>query len=69
MEADGMVEVLSRLVGWLAGFVREVNLGIAVGYGYEPTEKDVRATHSNSRTRQDGGCRRRKTGKEVHDHR
>jgi hypothetical protein len=49
-----MANVLSGSIGWLVEFVREVDRGIAVGYGYEPPE----------------GCRRRgKTGKEVRDHR
>jgi len=34
-----MAKVLSRLIGWLVEFVREVDRGIAVGYGYEPPEK------------------------------
>ena len=44
-----MANVLSGLIGWLVEFVREVDCGIAVGYGYEPPKK--------------------KTGKEVRDHR
>ncbi|MDQ5827277.1 MAG: hypothetical protein M3441_24215 [Chloroflexota bacterium] len=34
-----MANVLSRAISWLVEFVREVDRGIAVGYGYEPPEK------------------------------
>jgi hypothetical protein len=34
-----MANVLSGMIGWLVEFVREVDRGIAVGYGYEPPEK------------------------------
>jgi hypothetical protein len=34
-----MANVLSGAIGWLVEFVREVDHGIAVGYGYEPPEK------------------------------
>ncbi len=37
--------VFGRLVGvlgWIAGFVREVDRGIAVGRGYVPVSKNVR---------------------------
>ena len=34
-----MANVLSGAIGWLVEFVREVDRGIAVGYGYEPPEK------------------------------
>ncbi len=38
-----MVGTLSRLAGRLLGFVREVDRGIAVGYGYEDPGKYIRA--------------------------
>jgi hypothetical protein len=41
-----MANVLSGMIGWLVEFVREVDSGIAVGYGYEPPEK-VRQWESN----------------------
>jgi hypothetical protein len=34
-----MANVLSGMIGWLVEFVREVDRGIGVGYGYEPPEK------------------------------
>ena len=34
-----MANVLSGMIGWLVEFVREVDRGIAVGYGYESREK------------------------------
>jgi len=34
-----MANVLSRAISWVEEFVREVDRGIAVGYGYEPPEK------------------------------
>jgi hypothetical protein len=34
-----MANVLSRAISWLVEFVREVDRGIAVGYGYELPEK------------------------------
>jgi hypothetical protein len=48
-----MANVLSRAISWLVEFVREVDRGIAVGYGYEPPEKGERS----------------RTGKEVRDDR
>ncbi len=35
-----MAGVLLRSVEWLVKFVREVDRGIAVGYGYEPPGKE-----------------------------
>jgi hypothetical protein len=34
-----MANVLSGTIGWLVELVREVDRGIAVGYGYEPPER------------------------------
>jgi hypothetical protein len=65
-----MANVLSRAIGWLVEFVREVDRGIAVGYGYEPPEKVGRSRCGGFQTRWSVGCRcRGKTGKEVRDHR
>jgi hypothetical protein len=64
-----MANVLSRAIGWFVEFVREVDRGIAVGYGYEPPEKVGRRGCGGFQTRRSVGCRRRKTGKEVRDDR
>jgi hypothetical protein len=62
-----MANVLSGMIGWLVEFVREVDRGSAVGYGYEPPEK-VRQRGCNSfQTRRSVGSGHRKTGKEVSD--
>jgi hypothetical protein len=64
-----MANVLSRSIGWLVEFVREVDRGIAVGYGYEPPEKVGRRGCGGFQTRRNAGCRHRKMGKQVRDDR
>ncbi len=64
-----MANVLSRSIGWLVEFVREVDRGIAVGYGYEVPEKVGRRGYRRFQTRRSVSCRRRKTGKEVREDR
>ncbi len=65
-----MAKVLSGAIGWLVEFVREVDRGIAVGYGYEPSDDGGRSRCGGFQTRWTVGCRHRaKTGKEVRDHR
>jgi hypothetical protein len=64
-----MANVLSRSIGWLVEFVREVDRGIAVGFGYEVPEKVGRREYRCFQTRRSVGCRRRKTGKKVREDR
>ncbi len=64
-----MANVLSGAIGWLVEFVREVDRGIAVGYGYEPPEKGGRRGCGGFQTRRRVGCGRRKMRKEVRDDR
>ena len=64
-----MANVLSGAIGRLVEFVREVDRGIAVGYGYEPPEEVGRRGSGSFRTRQSAGCGRRKTEKEISDER
>jgi hypothetical protein len=64
-----MANVLSGAIGWLVEFVREVDRGIAVGYGYEPPENVGRSGCGGFQTRRSAGCGRRKTEKEMSDDR
>jgi hypothetical protein len=64
-----MANVLSGAIGWLVEFVREVDRGIAVGYGYEPPEEVGRRGSGGFQARRSVGCRRPKVGKEVRDDR
>ncbi len=65
-----MANVLSGAIGWLVEFVREVDRGIAVGYGYEVPEKVRRRGYCRFQTRRIVSCRRRgKTGKAVREDR
>lgn len=45
-----MLEALARLVGWLVEFAREVDRGIAVGYGHERPERNARFRSPDHRT-------------------
>ena len=59
---DGFFGRLVGVLGWIAGFAREVDRGIAVGRGYAPVGKNVRlAPHV--------GCRLRAPGGQVWSHR
>ena len=64
-----MAKVLLGAIGLLVEFVREVDRGIAVGYGYEPPENVGRSGCGGFRTRRSAGCGRRKTEKEISDDR
>ena len=64
-----MANVLSRSIGWLVEFVREVDRGIAVGYGYEVPEKVGRRGYRRFQAHLSVSCRRRKTGKEIREDR
>ena len=52
---DGFFGRLVDVLGWIAGFVREVDRGIAVGRGYAPVEKNGRMARDASRVRR-GAC-------------
>jgi hypothetical protein len=64
-----MLEVLLRFVMRLMEFVREVHHGIAVGYGFEPSETSKRRGWSGPRSVPSVACRRRKSGKKLRDNR
>ena len=64
-----MANVLSGVIGWLVEFVREVDRGIAVGYGYEPPEEVGRRGSGGFQARRSVGRRRPKVGTEVRDDR
>ncbi len=64
-----MANVLSRAISWLVEFVREVDRGIAVGYGYEPPEKVGRRGSDGFQTRRSVGRRHPKVDTEVRDDR
>jgi hypothetical protein len=51
-----------ELTKWLAGFVREVGCGIAVGRGYGPVG-EASCAHRGTR------CGRRVAGERIRDHR
>jgi hypothetical protein len=60
-----MANVLSGAIGWLVEFVREVDRGIAVGYGYEPPEKVGRRRCGGYQARWNAGCERQETREEI----
>jgi hypothetical protein len=60
-----MANVLSGAIGWLVEFVREVDRGIAVGYGYEPPEKVGRRGCGGFQARLNAGCERQETREEI----
>jgi hypothetical protein len=62
-ETNMAANVLSGAIGWLVEFVREVDRGIAVGYGFELPEKVRRRECGGLQARRSAGCGRRKTGK------
>ena len=64
-----MAKVLLGAIGLLVEFVREVDRGIAVGYGYEPPENVGRSGCGGFRTRRSAGCGRQETREEIRDNR
>jgi hypothetical protein len=64
-----MANVLSGAIGWLVEFVREVDRGIAVGYGYDPPEKVGRRRCGGFQARWNAGCGRQETREEIRDNR
>lgn len=56
---------MSGAIGWLVELVREVDRGLAVGYGYEAPEKVTRKGCGGFRTRRNAGCRHRRMGADV----
>lgn len=64
-----VANVLSRAIGWLVEFVREVDRGLAVGYGYEASAKAARRGCGGFRTRRNASCRHRRMGTDVREDR
>lgn len=65
----GVFRKLAAATEWFAGFVREVDRGIAVGRGYAPGRKNVGATHHAVRARRGMGCGQRASRGRILAHR